>query len=104
MDLQVVKKVVVFTQYNTIDVDTNDKETIDRILYKINKCIHLKFLSYKPSLQKGFHFKMFCDIKCEICRICYDDDIRFSYDNFRPAYSQNVMFDTKEFFRSKNKK
>lgn len=85
--------------YNTIDLDTNDKETVERILGKISKKSCLVSLIVEPSLQKGFHLKMMCSKHCEMCRIVFDDAVRFAYDDERPTFSRNVMFDTKEFFK-----
>ena len=84
--------------HNTIDIDTNDKEKVFEILQKILKCKNIILFRVKLSLQKGVHVKMFCCNDCEICRLVFDDKIRYAYDQFRHIESQNVLFDEKEFF------
>lgn len=81
---------------NTIDLDTNDKEFVDAVLRKIYACKDLFKLEISPSLQKGIHIKLFCDINCEKCRIVFDDETRFFYDQFRPERSQNVLWSKKK--------
>lgn len=86
-------------QYNTLDIDTNNKEDLMRILNKICDCEFLQKLTFDFSLQKGVHLKMFCDKeKCEICRLVFDDQRRMGFDCYRPIFSRNVMFDEKDFF------
>jgi len=60
---------------------------------KIKKCKKLVQLSYRPSSKKGFHFKLWCKIKCDICRIVYDDFRRYDYDMNRPVWARNILFD-----------
>lgn len=93
-------KVEAFQQYNTIDIDTNDKETIKRVLNKIVDCPYLGDLIFNFSLQKGIHLKLFCKKRCEMCRIVFDDIIRFMFDEDREEWSKNVMFDKKEFYKA----
>lgn len=83
---------------STLDVDTNDKEFIVRLISKIivnckikNK--HLIEWDMKESNLKGYHFVLLCNRKCDICRMCYDDPKRFNFDQNRPDYMQNVLFD-----------
>lgn len=83
--------------YNTLDLDSNDKEFIEMILNKIKHKSCLISLKSKFSLQKGVHIKMLCEHKCELCRLVFDDTYRYQFDGDRPIYSQNVLFDTKEF-------
>lgn len=86
--------------YNTIDIDTNDKETVFNIFRRILRCKKIILFRVKLSLQKGVHIKMFCRGNCELCRVCFDDAVRFTYDQFRSMESQNVMFDEKEFYQN----
>lgn len=92
-------KVEAYRQYNTIDIDTNDKETVKKILNKIIDCYWLGNLLFDFSLQKGVHIKLFCKRECELCRLAFDDNMRYSFDNDRVVESRNVLFDTKEFYR-----
>lgn len=80
----------------TLDIDTNNKDFITRILEKINKCKNLKYSYTRPSSCKGVHIILFCFIKCDICRMCYDDARRFAYDQNRPEWAKNILFDKKE--------
>ena len=77
----------------TLDIDTNNKEFIGRILSKIIQCKHLIEYKIKESNLKGYHVILFCDKKCDVCRMCYDDQKRFNFDQNRPDYLQNVLFD-----------
>lgn len=90
---------VLSIQYNTLDIDTNKKDVIERIIDKIMKCPFIEEIKLLPSLQKGFHIKLWCKRKCEICRIVYDDALRYHYDQERPNFSQNVLFDSKSFHK-----
>ena len=76
----------------TLDIDTNNKEIIERVFKKISKCKNLKEFYVKPSGFKGYHFILFCDKKCDVCRLCYDDSRRFAYDQNRPPFAQNILF------------
>jgi len=80
----------------TLDIDTNDKEFIRRILMKINQCQYLNEMDLKESELKGYHIILSCYIKCDVCRMCYDDQKRFNFDQDRPYYLQNVLFDKTE--------
>jgi hypothetical protein len=50
----------------------------------------------EPSNKKGVHLKIFCKIKCDICRFVFDDDIRYSADSKRNKEFINIIFDTKK--------
>lgn len=80
----------------TLDIDTNNKEVVGRILGKIGNCKNFKNIKIHESKCKGYHIILFCNIKCDICRICYDDFRRFAYDQNRPEYAKNILFDEKE--------
>ena len=85
---------------NTLDIDSNDKEYVFNIFKRILRCPYIIDFRVKCSLQKGVHIKIFCNKKCELCRIVFDDKIRFAYDQFRETESQNVLFDEKEFYQN----
>lgn len=76
----------------TLDVDTNDKETIKRITDKIFDCEHIFEVNKKPSNLKGYHFILKCFIECDVCRMCFDDQKRFNFDMARPTHLRNVLF------------
>lgn len=87
-----------FKSINTLDIDTTDKEVIAHILGKIiYYCPHIKDFDYKFSSSKGLHLILFCSEKCDLCRLVFDDFRRFAYDQNRPKYAQNILFDKKEF-------
>jgi len=81
---------------STLDIDTTDKEMIRRTAQKIVLCPYLVEITIKPSNSKGYHFILNCFIKCDICRLCYDDIIRFAFDCKRPEWARNILFDKKE--------
>lgn len=84
---------------STLDIDTNNKEVINRIIQKIKKCENLNYLISKLSFSKGVHVLLYCKIKCDICRFCYDDFRRFAFDQYRPKECQNILFDDKELLK-----
>lgn len=87
--------------YNTIDIDTNNKDFITTLKLKIYRCSFLDGLTVQDSILKGVHFILHCNINCDLCRFVFDDQIRYAYDQFRKEYSRNVLFDKKEFFNGK---
>lgn len=82
----------------TLDIDTNDKENIDHITGKINLCSWLDRIESRPSNSKGIHVILWCKRECDICRMCYDDQKRFNFDQNRPDYFKNILF-SKVIFR-----
>lgn len=89
------------TYRTTLDIDTNDKEKIAFIENKIMfECpIDQLFGLYKkPSKSKGYHFILKCWVKCDICRMVFDDSRRFDYDQYRPDFARNILFDRSEIF------
>lgn len=93
-----MKKQVQLIAYNTIDLDTNEKETVNRIIEKIINCNDLIEIEISDSLQKGKHLILWCITNCEKCRLVFDDSVRYAYDQYRIKSSQDVLFDEKEFF------
>lgn len=79
--------------YSTLDIDTNNKETISQMIKKIRFCSKLIQVNYRPSDKKGFHFVLWCKVECDICRIVYDDFRRYNYDMNRPFWARNILFD-----------
>jgi hypothetical protein len=91
--------------YSTLDLDfesvaPNDlactKEKVNKIIWKIIQCQNMIGLIREPSNKKGVHLKIFCKIKCDICRFVFDDDIRYSADSKRNKEFINIIFDTKK--------
>ena len=89
----------------TLDIDftskwsrlkPKDKEFIKKIIDKISECPFLFQLKFRLSSSKGCHIELFCNKNCDICRLCYDDDRRFSYDQNRPEWARNILFDAIE--------
>ncbi len=87
--------------YNTLDIDTTERERVNQIIGKIMQCPYLDDLEVEPSFQKGVHVKMWCMKECEMCRLVFDDEIRYAYDQYRPKYSQNVLFNEKKILKVK---
>lgn len=88
---------------NTIDFDYYrrygfDNALFNRMLEKIMWCKHLLYIGVKPSLN-GWHVTMLCDTDCDICRLVFDDPVRYAKDLMRPEYSRNVLFTRKEVKR-----
>lgn len=94
-----------FSYYNTLDIDyeilsetsqscSNDK--INNILLRIKKCPNLIAIQKEDSNKKGYHLRFYCKINCIICRMVFDDDIRFNADTTRRKEFTNIIFDTKK--------
>lgn len=86
----------------TLDIDKNDKEYVGRILEKIGNCKNFINLKIYESKSKGFHIILFCNKKCDICRMVYDDSTRFYYDSYRPEWARNILFDKTEEINNEN--
>lgn len=93
-----------FLFYNTLDIDFDtvpdinlscSKSKIDNIFLKIKKCPNLVLIKKEDSNKKGYHIRMYCKIKCEKCRLAFDDEIRFRIDATRRKEFTNIIFDTK---------
>src|SRR3990170_5092829 len=86
-----MKKMADYINYCTLDVDSTDKELINRIIAKIMKCEFIVDFNFEPSKQKGYHFRLYCSRKCDMCRLVFDDEIRFAFDQYRQQYSRDVL-------------
>lgn len=96
-----------FFHYNTLDIDYEipdntkipvSKETINRIVALMRRCKFLVGLVKEPSCKKGYHIRYYCSIKCDKCRMVFDDAIRFNADVTRKKEFTNIMFDKKGGF------
>ena len=99
---------IAFAQYNTIDLDTTDKEFVlrlrDKILNKAIKDDCLYDFNIYPSERKGYHIQLYCKKKCDLCRLVFDDDTRYFYDQYREEESRNVLTQKTERFKLMLKK
>jgi hypothetical protein len=91
-----------FIKFNTIDLDGTkifpmNKDSAQRIIDKICLCKNLIKIQLKPSCSKGYHVLMLCSKDCDLCRLLYDDQKRFSIDlNIRKPEFRNLLWDKKE--------
>ncbi len=84
----------------TIDLDSYRKLDIHEILPRLAKCEHAKEIWYRLSPSwNGYHIKIWCTKEdCEMCRLCFDDPIRFAADfTNRKPYQRNVLFTFKAY-------
>jgi hypothetical protein len=85
--------------YNTLDLDSIDKKQLEEITKKIKKCKNCLSVQSKDSSSKGYHVSIICKIKCDICRLVFDDQKRYEIDLGRDEKFKNTTFDEKEWFR-----
>lgn len=72
------------------------KNDLNRIIQKITVlCSDFLYHKFEWSSFKGCHIILFCQKDCDICRMCYDDDKHFAYDEARPEYARNICFTEK---------
>lgn len=83
--------------YNTLDIDNGDKYNLSLIIAKITKNKCCKNLEWKESATKGYHIKMICSKKCDVCRLVFDDMKRLEHDENREEKFRNVLFTEKEW-------
>jgi hypothetical protein len=90
--------------YNTLDIDFDEipdinlscsKKKIDKIFLKILKCPDCCGIIKEYSNKKGYHLRFYCRKECDICRLVFDDYIRFNADLTRNHVFTNIIFDTK---------
>lgn len=81
--------------FNTVDLDTNDKETVAMVTEKIRRKFCCEKLESRPSARKGWHFFITCNTEkyCDSCRLVFDDARRFAMDSMRPIRLRNVLFE-----------
>jgi|GEM_PF-5834255 hypothetical protein len=91
--------------YNTLDIDFDtipdinlscSKEKINNIFLKIINCSNCCGIVKEDSNKKGYHLRFYCKIKCDKCRLVFDDYIRFDADLTRKKEFTNIIFDTKK--------
>jgi predicted DNA binding protein len=90
----------------TIDLDHYkifNKSSIEDIIKRIMKCKHIHKLYIRESALNGHHLKIFCksEDSCELCRLCFDDQTRFSADYLnREPWEKNVLFTYKTYIKA----
>ena len=81
---------------NTIDLDYNEERRVGEILDKIVECSDLYSLRTEiSSSTNGVHLILYCCRDCDLCRLVFDDPVRYAKDLQRPVYSRNVLFESK---------
>lgn len=86
----------------TLDIDFNPKKGIDKeklreIIKKVERRPCCGAVCVRPSSTKGYHITIGCKIRdCCLCRLAFDDQVRFAKDSRRPRYAQNVLFNRKD--------
>jgi hypothetical protein len=89
----------------TIDLDHYrifNKSSIEDIIKRIMKCKHITKIYIRESALNGHHLKIFCNNSenCELCRLCFDDQTRFSADYLnREIWERNVLFTVKTYMK-----
>jgi len=81
--------------YTTVDLDNCNYEQMERIRQKIMSMKCCEGVFKKPSARKGYHLLVWCKVKCDLCRMVFDDQKRFEQDLKRPEKWRNVLFDEK---------
>lgn len=81
---------------NTLDLDFCGIDQLSEIVAKImlRKCHGPVAVS---DSNKGYHVAMYCEKRCDDCRLVFDDQERYARDRRRPWWSRNVLFDRKIF-------
>lgn len=83
---------------NTLDLDFNDKEKVGDIAAKVLLCVHALKMSLSASMN-GVHLEFWCPRNCDLCRFVFDDPFRYAADLSRPAYTRDVLWQSKSFFK-----
>mgnify|MGYP000005721446 CR=1 FL=1 len=90
--------------YNTIDLDHDPrtpkiksctKSFLHYVVNKIKRCPNLLSITLTESNSKGYHIILRCAVKCDICRLVFDDPERYIRDINRKHIYQNVLFQRK---------
>lgn len=90
-----------FKKLQTIDYDFDakhqrDKISLEHVIAKIKAMPCCEGITQKPSDSKGVHLILECTkVSCDMCRLLYDDPVRYAKDLKRPTYAANVLFQKK---------
>ena len=78
---------------STLDLDFNEKSRIEHIEEKIKRCKDLVALRKELSPSRnGWHFILWCKKECNLCRISYDDPVRYQRDlTLRERHGGNFL-------------
>lgn len=82
--------------FQTIDLDFCNKSKLERIVYKIINmpcCIEMEV---RPTW-RGYHLIIYCTRRCDVCRLLYDDFMRYAYDLYRPPHLRNILWTAKYY-------
>lgn len=80
---------------STIDLDFCSKDEMLDIKLKILRLGCCRDVACSDT-GKGYHLKLYCtDVQCDLCRLVFDDPVRFSADQLRPRHCRDVLFDVK---------
>ena len=82
----------------TLDLDTKNKEELDRILHKVTHCpfdteLGMSKVPVIRDTRKGYHVILHCAYGCDTCRFVFDDPKRYAIDFRKPRCTQNVLFE-----------
>jgi len=84
----------------TLDIDNKKPKPyntdITKMLNKIANCPNSQTITCQMSPStNGYHITVWCNKKCPICRMTYDDQVRHERDTInRKPHQQNILFDT----------
>ncbi len=92
-----INKIVIdTTNYQTIDLDLIDKNTLKHIIEKIKKRKCCKQIQVRDTF-KGYHIIISCKKDCDECRMVFDDQKRYYYDQYRPKHLRNILWTEKYY-------
>ena len=82
--------------YNTIDLDGIDKNELGHIVEKIYRKKCCKTIEVRDTF-KGYHLIIYCRKDCDLCRLLYDDQNRYTMDLRRPKHLRNILWTEKYY-------
>jgi len=88
--------------YQTIDLDGIDKIELARIIGKIFRLKCNKTIKVRDTY-KGYHLIIYCYRDCDLCRLVFDDQDRYTMDLRRPRHLRNILWTEKYYDRVKIK-
>lgn len=88
--------------YQTIDLDGIDKIELARIIGKIFRLKCNKTIEVRDTY-KGYHLIIYCYRDCDLCRLVFDDQDRYTMDLRRPRHLRNILWTEKYYDRVKIK-
>lgn len=77
---------------SSLDIDRDDGERLLKAERFILWCKYSRRfrVSRSPS-GTGWHVRIYCIKRCEMCRKLFDDPIRYKADKKRPIYGRNIL-------------